>query len=399
MNVPRLRFKEFNGEWEVIKVEDIGSVITGNTPSTVNADFYNGDRLFVSPADISSNRYVSKTRISLTDSGFNQGRLVKAGSILFVCIGSTIGKVGQNKKDCITNQQINAVVPNASFSKDFIFSRLENDAKKISMLAGEQAVPIINKTTFSKVEIFVPSLPEQTKIANFLTAVDEKIAQLTQKADLLVRYKKGVMQQIFSQQLRFKDDDGRESPEWEEKDLGDLSQIYDGTHMTPDYKKSGIPFYSVEHITNNNFKDTKFISRDVFERENKRVKLEKGDILMTKIGDIGTPKYIDWDVEASFYVSLALIKQSNKVNSLYLTHFIRTSIFQKELHERIIHVAFPKKINLGEISNCMVCLPCEKEQTKIANFLTALDEKITYNQTQLNALKRLKQGLLQQMFV
>ncbi|NOU14166.1 MAG: restriction endonuclease subunit S, partial [Methylococcaceae bacterium] len=127
--------------------------------------------------------------------------------------------------------------------------------------------------------------------------------------------------------------------------------------------------------------------------------LEKGDILMTKIGDIGTPKYIDWDVEASFYVSLALIKQSNKVNSLYLTHFIRTSIFQKELHERIIHVAFPKKINLGEISNCMVCLPCEKEQTKIANFLTALDEKITYNQTQLNALKRLKQGLLQQMFV
>ncbi|NOU14488.1 MAG: restriction endonuclease subunit S, partial [Methylococcaceae bacterium] len=243
MNVPRLRFKEFNGEWEVIKVEDIGSVITGNTPSTVNADFYNGDRLFVSPADISSNRYVSKTRISLTDSGFNQGRLVKAGSILFVCIGSTIGKVGQNKKDCITNQQINAVVPNASFSKDFIFSRLENDAKKISMLAGEQAVPIINKTTFSKVEIFVPSLPEQTKIANFLTAVDKKIAQLTQKADLLVRYKKGVMQQIFSQQLRFKDDDGRESPEWEEKDLGDLSQIYDGTHMTPDYKKSGIPFY------------------------------------------------------------------------------------------------------------------------------------------------------------
>ncbi|MFM6250287.1 MAG: restriction endonuclease subunit S, partial [Dolichospermum sp.] len=120
-----------------------------------------------------------------------------------------------------------------------------------------------------------------------------------------------------------------------------------------DYQESGIPFYSVEHVTSNNFKDTKFIAKEVFEKENKRVKLEKGDILMTRIGDIGTPKYIDWDVEASFYVSLALLKQSKKINSLFLAHYIKTNLFQNELHQRTIHVAFPKKINLGEIGYCL----------------------------------------------
>lgn len=194
--------------------------------------------------------------------------------------------------------------------------------------------------------------------------------------------------------LRFKEFSGA----WEVKSLGNLAQIYDGTHMTPDYQKSGIPFYSVEHITSDNFQETKFISREVFEKENKRVKLEKGDILMTKIGDIGTPKYIDWDVEASFYVSLALIKQSQKANFLYLSHYIRTSFFQNELHKKIIHVAFPKKINLGEISNCMVNLPTLPEQTKIANFLTAIDEKIAQLSQTAQLLTDYKKGVMQQIF-
>jgi type I restriction enzyme S subunit len=198
--------------------------------------------------------------------------------------------------------------------------------------------------------------------------------------------------------LRFKDDDGQDFSNWHTKPLAELAKIYDGTHMTPDYQELGIPFYSVEHVTANNFSDTKFISRAVFEKENKRVKLERGDILMTRIGDIGTPKYIDWDVEASFYVSLALIKQSEKINSLFLSHYINTNIFQKELHQRIIHVAFPKKINLGEIGNCYVAYPCDKEQTKIANFLTAVDEKITQLTKKHDLLTQYKKGVMQQIF-
>lgn len=199
-------------------------------------------------------------------------------------------------------------------------------------------------------------------------------------------------------ELRFRDDNGQSFPEWNSLKLAKLADIYDGTHMTPDYKESGIPFYSVEHITSNNFSETKFIAEDVYNQESKRVKLEKGDILMTRIGDIGTPRYIDWDVKASFYVSLALIKQSTRVNSQYLAHYISSSFFQKELHQRTIHVAFPKKINLGEIGECLVALPKKNEQSKIANFLTAVDEKITQLTQKCKLLAQYKKGVMQQIF-
>jgi len=199
-------------------------------------------------------------------------------------------------------------------------------------------------------------------------------------------------------QLRFKDNTGKDFPAWKTEKLGMLAKVYDGTHMTPEYKASGVPFFSVEHLTSNNFIDTKFISEEVYERESKRVKLEKGDILMTRIGDIGTAKYINWDVRASFYVSLALIKQSKAVNSLFLARSIEAPYFQKELHQRIIHVAFPKKINLGEISECLVQLPNEKEQTKIANFLTAVDEKISQLSRKHCLFTQYKKGVMQQIF-
>lgn len=198
--------------------------------------------------------------------------------------------------------------------------------------------------------------------------------------------------------LRFKDEHGRDFPKWSNAKLAKLAKIYDGTHMTPDYKSEGVPFYSVEHVTNNNFDKTKYIAEDVYERENKRVKLEKGDILMTRIGDIGSPKLIDWEVKASFYVSLALIKQSKSINSRYLSHYIKTPLFQRELHQRTIHVAFPKKINLGEIGECLVNFPEPEEQSKIANFLTAVDEKITQLTQKCELLAQYKKGVMQQIF-
>jgi len=104
--VPKLRFKEFknDGEWVEKSLGEVGEIITGNTPSTTEPLNYNGGKLFVSPADINGNRYITQTKTTLSDIGFSKTRQIQANSILFVCIGSTIGKVAQNKVDCATNQ-------------------------------------------------------------------------------------------------------------------------------------------------------------------------------------------------------------------------------------------------------------------------------------------------------
>ncbi|PQJ69620.1 restriction endonuclease subunit S [Polaribacter butkevichii] len=184
---------------------------------------------------------------------------------------------------------------------------------------------------------------------------------------------------------------------WDIKRVAEVTKVYDGTHATPNYVKSGVPFYSVEHISKNDFSKTKYISEEVFHKESKRVILEKGDILMTRIGDVGTAKLIDWDVRASFYVSLALFKKSENFDSKYFELFINSNIFQKEINQRMIHVAFPKKINLGEIGKCYVSLPPLKEQQKIAQILSQWDEAIETTQNLIEQLQLRKKGLTQEV--
>ncbi len=186
--------------------------------------------------------------------------------------------------------------------------------------------------------------------------------------------------------------------EWEEKKMKDISKIYDGTHKTPNYVKEGVPFYSVEHITANDFSNAKFISNNVFQAENKRVKIERNDILMTRIGDIGTAKLIDWNAKASFYVSLALIKQSDKINPNFLSKTISFSGFQKELWKRTIHAAFPKKINLGEIGECKLLCPSHLEQKQIADFLISIDQWLDLLRAQKETLESYKKGMMQKIF-
>lgn len=186
--------------------------------------------------------------------------------------------------------------------------------------------------------------------------------------------------------------------DWEVKEVKKIAKIYDGTHSTPNYVDYGIPFYSVEHITSNNFKNTKFISEEVFFNENKRVKLERGDILMSRIGDIGTAKYIDWDVNASFYVTLALFKKiTEKIDFKFITFSINSSVFAKELHKRTLHVAFPKKINLGDIGKCKIPLPPLPEQKKIADCLSTWDVAIEKQSQLIELLTQRKKALMQQL--
>jgi type I restriction enzyme S subunit len=196
---PRLRFPEFQnaGVWNEQSIGDFGQVVTGSTPSTLQPAFYGGGIPFVSPVDISDARFVDHTKTTLTSAGFAETRPIRAGSVLFVCIGSTIGKVAQNVHDCATNQQTNAVVPTSKYSDGFVYFALLHASDRLASLAGKQAVPIINKSLFSSVRLLVPKLDEQKRIADCLSSLDALITVESQKREALKTHKKGLIQQLF----------------------------------------------------------------------------------------------------------------------------------------------------------------------------------------------------------
>ena len=197
--VPRLRFPEFSeeGAWEETAIGNMGEVITGSTPSTSRRDFYGGDFMFVSPADISDLRFVEETETTLTEAGFAECRPIKKNSVLFVCIGSTIGKVAQCSRPCATNQQINSLVASPAFVADFAYYLLDRESVRIARLAGKQAVPIINKSLFATVKVTAPTFAEQQRIADCLSSLDALTAAQARKIDALKQHKQGLLQQLF----------------------------------------------------------------------------------------------------------------------------------------------------------------------------------------------------------
>ena len=164
---------------------------------------------------------------------------------------------------------------------------------------------------------------------------------------------------------------------WEQRKLGDVVDVYDGVHQTPDYTDKGIMFLSVENIST--LKSEKYISEEAFNRDFK-VYPEKGDVLMTRIGDVGTPNVVETTKKVAFYVSLALLKPTD-IDSYFLCNSILSPFFQNGLKERTLVTAIPQKINKDEIGKVSLFVPTSiDEQREIGAFFQSLDNLITLHQ-------------------
>lgn len=182
---------------------------------------------------------------------------------------------------------------------------------------------------------------------------------------------------------------------WEQRKLGDVVDVYDGVHQTPDYTDKGIMFLSVENIST--LKSEKYISEEAFNRDYK-VYPEKGDILMTRIGDVGTPNVVETTEKVAFYVSLALLKPIN-VDSYFLCNSILSPFFQNGLKERTLVTAIPQKINKDEIGKVSLYLPnLIDEQKEIGAFFRHLNTLITLHQRKHDKLVNIKKSMLEKMF-
>jgi type I restriction enzyme, S subunit len=249
------------------------------------------------------------------------------------------------------------------------------------------------KSSLLELEIAVPTPSEQRAIATALSDVDALLAALDRLIAKQRDLKQAAMQQLLTGQTRLPGFEG----DWEVKRLGDVASVKDGTHQTPRYVTSGIPFYSVEHVTSGDFKNTKFISEEEHRFLTRSFKMEKGNILMTRIGSIGDCKLIDWEVDASFYVSLALLKINPGYSAAFIAHYSKSATFQKEVELHSLQSAIPKKINLGPISEVKIELPPLSEQTAIATVLTDMDAELTALEQRRDKTRALKQGMMQEL--
>ncbi len=398
-NMPELRFPGFNGKWEIKKLKDIGDIITGKTPSTSNPKFYNGNYPFVSPLDIQNHRFIKKTNKTLSEKGFYSGRIIRKGASLFVCIGSTIGKIGQAGADVITNQQINSLIPYERYDDNFIYSNLLKSSSKIKQLAATQALPIINKETFGSYFINLPQLDEQIKIGNFFNKLDQQIELEEKKLELLEQQKRGYMQDIFSLKLRFKDNNGNDYPEWEEKKLEDLADIVRGASPRPikDSKwfdsTSEVGWLRISDVTNQNGKIYNLEQRLSLEGQLKTRVIASPHLLLSIAASVGKPviNFVKTGVHDGFLIFL-----NPKFNLIFMYNWLEMF---KPKWQKYGQPGSQVNLNSELVKSQIITIPNYYEQQKIGDFFNKLDEIINNQSKKINTLKLRKQGFLQKIFV
>lgn len=228
--------------------------------------------------------------------------------------------------------------------------------------SGMGALPQISLGVTEEFEIPVPPLPVQEEIVRVLDAFTELQAEL--QAELQKR-----LQQYNYYRDNLLSFEGRTDVQW--KKLNEVATVYDGTHQTPAYKESGIPFISVENI-GNIYNSRKYISREDFDKY--KTKPRMGDVFMTRIGSIGVCAVFEKQVDIAYYVSLALIRPNqDAVNSRYLKHIIESLTGCKELRKRTLVNAVPIKVNKDDIGKIVLPFPSLTEQQRIVSILDRFD--------------------------
>ena len=186
--------------------------------------------------------------------------------------------------------------------------------------------------------------------------------------------------------------------DWEQRKLGDISDVRDGTHASPKYQVTGHPFVTSKNVKNGfiNYDDIQYISDEDFEEINKRSKVDVNDILMGMIGTIGNMALIR--TEPNFAIkNVALIKDTKQVNYLYLYHFLHSPYIEKQLSSGM-DGGTQKFVALGNVRNLTILFPSEEEQRKVGNHFEQLDHLITLHQRKCDETKELKKFMLQKMF-
>jgi len=408
-HIPQLRFPEFSGEWEEKRLGDIADFSKGKGISKSDIDndgqleCIRYGELYTTYNELIKDVH-SKTNIAKEDV-----KLSQIGDVIIPASGETAIDIAT--ASCVLKDGV-AIGGDLNIIRsdiDGVFNAYYlNNKNKYSVARLSQGSSVIHLYAkhLETLKLNLPTKPEQTKIAAFLTEVDTKIEQLSKKQELLGEYKKGLMQQIFSQVIRFKADDGSDFPDWEEKKLGGIGHTFNGlTGKTKDDFGRGKPYIQYMQI----FESSKinidnFGLVDVRDDENQKV-AQYGDVFFTTSSEtpdaVGYSSVLLDDIDKLYLNSFCFGFRPNSIDELspnFAQFLLRSAHFRRRV-VRLAQGSTRYNMSKVQLMKEVISLPCLKEQTKIANFLSSIDSKIEQVSKQLDESKQFKKALLQQMFV
>jgi len=375
-----------------MKLYEIGTIITGNTPSKNNDEYYiSDDIMFIKPGDIEE-KYITNLERSegyISEKARKKVRILPKDTVLVTCIG-TIGKVGILEKEGICNQQINAIIPNDMVVSKYLAYLIKAKQKILQLKANAPVVPIINKTDFSKIEINICDIKEQKRIVEKLDLV-KKIIDIRQEQ---LRELNNIVKSQFIEMF--------ENNKFENKDLGDVAiKITDGSHNPPkgvDERTEYVMLSSQNIIEDKiNYNNARYLSRKDFERENKRTYLEKGDVLLTIVGTIGRTAVIDNEKNITLQRSVAVIKPIEKIKSEYLVASLKTDSAKNQLNKRSKGVA-QKGIYLNDLKKIFISVPPITLQNEFSEIVKQIDKQKFEIEKSLKETQELYESLMEKYF-
>ena len=383
--VPKLRFEGFEGEWEKKKFSKYIKLYRGSSPRPIHR-YQTNDEDGVNWIKIGDTKDVQNYTLKtvsekITKEGAAKSRAVKRGELI-LANSMSFGKTYLlDIEGCIYDGWFVLREYEEHFNRSFLLQLLNSEflQQQYKRLSTGGVVQNISSNIVYSTILSKPELKEQQKIATFLTSIDTRIQLLEKKKTLLEQYKKGVMQRIFKQEIRFRKDDGKEFSEWEERKLGDVANITTGSSNRQDSSLTGAYTFFDRSM------DIRTSSIYLFEGEAVIVAGEGSDFI---------PKYFvgKFDLHQRTYAIMDY-KGANGRFLYYYIYYHRKYFLQQAVGSTV------KSLRLPMFKKMPLLLPCLTEQTKIAHFLSALDRKIAVTNEQIEKTKEWKKGLLQRMFV
>lgn len=395
--VPKIRFEEFTANWKDQVLEDVCSVIMDGTHFSPKSK--DGPKKYITSKNIRNEGMLLDDVAYISEEehrAIYKKCPVQYGDVLLTKDGANTGNCCLNSlKEEFSLLSSVAVIRGKenSLKSSYLLQVLQSKRgqSKINDHIAGQAITRITLKKINEFSFSIPELDEQSKIVSFLSSIDEKITLFNKQYELLCHYKKGMMQKIFSQELRFKDENGEEYPEW---NYDEISSLF--SNKSKKYNPlSGVNYPCIELDCISQGDGQLLTTLNSSQQQSIKNIFQEGDVLFGKLRPY-LRKYILANFDGVCSSEIWVLKGILMSNS-YLYQFVQTDFFIN-LANKSTGSKMPRA-DWDTISSTFVYYPCLEEQSKIANVLSALDDKIAAKKAELDKLKTWKQGLLQQMFV